>query len=246
MYKRGIYKVTENRLIARATYLMRLEGDTQYLTAPGQFINIELEGFYLRRPISICDWSEGEITIVYKIAGQGTELMSRMEPGAMLDVLTGLGNGFSINEPVKAPLLVGGGVGVPPLYRLAKDLVDSGRKITVALGFGSKDDVFFAEKFEELGAEVIISTVDGSMGTKGFITDAISDEKPDFDYVYSCGPLAMLEAVDKNTKVKGQYSFEERMGCGFGGCMGCSCQVKYGYKRICVEGPVLMSDEIIW
>lgn len=246
MHKRGIYTVAENMLIARGTYLMRLVGDTRYIVAPGQFINIELDGFYLRRPISICDWSEDGITIIYKVLGEGTRLMAGMTAGQKLDVLTGLGNGFSISESVQAPLFVGGGVGVPPLYGLAKRMADGERAMTVVLGYNSAEDAFLAEEFKKLGANVIISTVDGSAGTRGFVTDAIGDEKPAYDYVYACGPMAMLEALHKSAAAPGQYSFEERMGCGFGICMGCSCQVKYGYKRICVEGPVLASDEIIW
>ncbi len=246
MYKKGIYKVVANEPLTPDVWRMVLAGDTQWITRPGQFVNIELEGLYLRRPISISDWSEDTITIIYKVVGRGTELMSRMATGQELDVLTGLGNGFDADVECQQPLLVGGGVGVPPLYRLAKELIARGRKVSVVLGFNTAKEVFYAEEFRSLGADVYVSTADGSVGTKGFVTDAIRENGVDFDFFYSCGPLPMLKALCDCTDVKGELSFEERMGCGFGACMGCSCKTLAGNKRICKDGPVMKREEIIW
>ncbi|MBR5874650.1 MAG: dihydroorotate dehydrogenase electron transfer subunit [Oscillospiraceae bacterium] len=245
MYKRDIYTVLENKKIAKDVFLMVLEGDTQYITAPGQFINILVEGFYLRRPISICDWDDKTITIIYKVVGKGTEAMAEMLPGKKLDILTGLGNGFTAKEGSEKPLVIGGGVGAPPMYGVAKHLMEKGAKPTVILGFTSKDDVFYEEEFKALGCEVYVTTNDGSYGTKGFVTDVIKNLEG-YDYFYTCGPLPMLKAVAMGTECSGQLSFEERMGCGFGGCMGCSCKTLTGNKRICTEGPVLLKEEIIW
>ena len=245
MYKRDIYTVLENKKIAKDVFLMVLEGDTQYITAPGQFINILVEGFYLRRPISICDWDDKTITIIYKVVGKGTEAMAQMMPGKKLDILTGLGNGFTAKEGSEKPLVIGGGVGAPPMYGVAKHLIEKGAKPTVILGFTSKDDVFYEEEFKALGCEVYVTTNDGSYGTKGFVTDVIKNLEG-YDYFYTCGPLPMLKAVAMGTECSGQLSFEERMGCGFGGCMGCSCKTLTGNKRICTEGPVLLKEEIIW
>ena len=225
---------------------MVLAGDTQWITRPGQFVNIELEGLYLRRPISISDWSEDTITIIYKVVGRGTEQMRRLSVGQELDVLTGLGNGFDADVECQQPLLVGGGVGVPPLYRLAKELIARGRKVSVVLGFNTEKEVFYAEEFRALGADVYVSTADGSVGTKGFVTDAIRENGVEFDFFYSCGPLPMLKALCDCTEVSGELSFEERMGCGFGACMGCSCKTLAGNKRICKDGPVMKREEIIW
>lgn len=246
MYKKGIYKVVANEPLTPDVWRMVLAGDTQWITRPGQFVNIELEGLYLRRPISISDWSEDTITIIYKVVGRGTEQMSRMTEGQELDVLTGLGNGFDADVECAKPLLVGGGVGVPPLYRLAKELIKRGRKVSVVLGFNTASEVFYADEFRALGADVYISTADGSIGTKGFVTNAISENNLDFDFFYSCGPLPMLKALCDCTDVSGELSFEERMGCGFGACMGCSCKTLTGNKRICKEGPVMKREEIIW
>ncbi|MDO5496656.1 MAG: dihydroorotate dehydrogenase electron transfer subunit [Alistipes sp.] len=225
---------------------MCLEGDTQWITRPGQFVNIELDGLYLRRPISICDWDENSITLIYKVVGRGTEQMSRMTQGEVLDVLTGLGNGFNPDAECQKALLVGGGVGVPPLYRLAKELLGRGRSVSVVLGFGSKAELFYEEEFRALGAEVYVSTVDGSAGVKGFVTDAIRESNISFDYFYACGPLPMLKALSQSCEQSGELSFEERMGCGFGACMGCSCKTLTGNKRICKEGPVMRKEEILW
>lgn len=246
MYKKGIYKVVANEPLTPDVWRMVLAGDTQWITRPGQFVNIELEGLYLRRPISISDWSEDTITIIYKVVGRGTEQMSRMSVGQELDVLTGLGNGFDADVECQQPLLVGGGVGVPPLYRLAKELIARGRKVSVVLGFNTAKEVFYAEEFRALGADVYVSTADGSVGTKGFVTDAIRENGVEFDFFYSCGPLPMLKALCDCTEVSGELSFEERMGCGFGACMGCSCKTLAGNKRICKDGPVMKREEIIW
>ena len=245
MYKRDIYTVLENKKIAKDVFLMVLEGDTQYITAPGQFINILVEGFYLRRPISICDWDDKTITIIYKVVGKGTEAMAEMKAGKKLDILTGLGNGFAAKDGSVRPLVIGGGVGAPPMYGVAKDLIAKGAKPIVILGFTSKDDVFYEEEFKALGCDVYVTTNDGSYGTKGFVTDVIKTLEG-YDYFYTCGPLPMLKAVSDATECSGQLSFEERMGCGFGGCMGCSCKTLTGNKRICTEGPVLLKEEIIW
>ena len=246
MYKKAIYSVLSNEPLTRDVYRMVLEGDSQWITRPGQFVNIELDGFYLRRPISISDWSDNTITIIYKVVGRGTQVMSQMGVGVKLDILTGLGNGFNPDVECQKPLLVGGGVGVPPLYRLAKDLIAKGRKVSVVLGFNKADEVFYADEFKALGADVYVSTADGSMGVKGFVTDAIREENIDFDYFYSCGPLPMLKAVCGCCEQDGELSFEERMGCGFGACMGCSCKTLTGNKRICKDGPVMKRGEIIW
>ncbi len=237
----NIYTIVSNRQLTRSIYEMKLEGDTSMITAPGQFLNIKLEGFYLRRPISICDWNEHEITIVYKAVGQGTKHMATLPAGTELDILCSLGNGYDLEKIPANPVLAGGGVGVPPMYGLAKALIAQGKKPTVVLGFNTEHEVFYEEEFKALGAEVKVMTADGSYGEKGFVTDAFELA----DYACACGPEPMLKAI--STKAKdGQYSFEARMACGFGGCMGCSCETKYGSKRICKEGPVLEQEEIIW
>ncbi len=240
----GIYKILSNVKIARDVFEMVLEGDTSAITAPGQFINIKIEGLYLRRPISICDWDEKTITILYKTVGEGTYRLAEMEAGKKLDILVGLGNGFDTAKGGENPLLVGGGVGTPPMYGLCKRLLAMGKKPTVVLGFASKDDVLYEEKFKDLGVNVLIATADGTYGVKGFVTTAM--EGVDFSYFYACGPIPMLKALYDATDVSGELSFEERMGCGFGACMGCTCKTKYGNKRICRDGPVLVKEEIIW
>ena len=242
--KQGIFTIKENTPLADNVMLMRLEGDTSAVTAPGQFINIRLDGYYLRRPISICDWSDDTITIIYKILGQGTAYMRSLESGAQLDVLTGLGNGFDVSDAGPAPLLLGGGVGTPPMYALAKKLISMGKTVAAVLGFNTADEVFFEKEFRDLGVHEITATVDGSRGVKGFVTDAAKDL--DFSYYYACGPEPMLHAVWQVLPSSGQLSFEERMGCGFGACMGCSCKTITGYKRICRDGPVLRKEEILW
>ena len=242
--KQQIFTITKNEKIAKDVMLLELSGDTSDLSRPGQFVNIKLDGLFLRRPISVCDYTKDTITLIYKIVGKGTEKMSKYPIGTMLDILTGLGNGFDASKGGDTPLLIGGGVGVPPMYNLCKNLIAKGKKPTVILGFNSKDDVFFEDEFKALGASVIITTADGSYGQKGFVTDAMKDL--DYSYFFTCGPEAMFKAIENVAKTSGQYSFEERMGCGFGACMGCSCETKYGSKRICKDGPVLEREEIIW
>lgn len=246
MYKKGIYRIERNERLTESVWRMTLAGDTQWITAPGQFVNIALEGKYLRRPISVCDWDERTITLIYKVVGDGTAQMSRMAAGTELDLLTGLGNGFSTRDNVRRPLLVGGGVGVPPLYGLARQLRAAGKPVSVVLGFNTEKEIFCEEEFRQLGCDVTVATADGSRGVRGFVTTAIAQTGIDFDYFYACGPLPMLHALYDAVEQDGQLSFEERMGCGFGACMGCSCKTKYGNKRICKEGPVLEKGEIIW
>ncbi len=246
MYKKGIYEIVANEPLTDAVWRMVLRGDTQWITAPGQFVNIALEGRYLRRPISVCDCDDATLTLVYKVVGDGTRQMSGMKAGERLDLLTGLGNGFSTKNDARRPLLVGGGVGVPPLYNLARRLLAEGRTVSVVLGFNTAAEVFYDDEFRALGCHVTVATADGSQGVRGFVTTAIAAAGIDFDYFYACGPLPMLRALCDEVAQDGQLSFEERMGCGFGACMGCSCKTKYGNKRICKEGPVLEKGEIVW
>ena len=246
MYKKGIFTILANEPLTDAVWRMTLAGDTQWITAPGQFVNIAIEGLYLRRPISVCDCAAGRLTLIYKVVGEGTERMRRMQAGQRLDLLTGLGNGFRIDPAPQRPLLVGGGVGVPPLYLLAKRLLEKGLPVQVVLGFNTAAEVFYADEFRALGCGVTVATADGSAGVQGFVTTAIAERGLDFDYFYACGPLPMLKALCDSVEQDGQLSFEERMGCGFGGCMGCSCQTAKGAKRICKEGPVLEKGEILW
>ncbi len=241
--QQSFFTVDENVKIAKDVYKMTLLGDTSAITAPGQFVNVKLDGAFLRRPISVCDRTDGVLTIVYKVVGGGTEKMAAYEKGTVLDVLTGLGNGYDTSLSGDAPLLLGGGVGVPPLYLLCKELIKQGKRPTVILGFNTKDEVFYEKEFASLGAAVTVTTVDGSLGTKGFVTDALPES---YSHFYTCGPEPMLRAVHRATKTDGQLSFEERMGCGFGACMGCSCKTLTGYKRICKEGPVMQKGEILW
>ena len=242
--KQSLFTIKENRPLTKDVYLMRLEGDTSDITAPGQFVNIKLDGLFLRRPISVNDVEGDVLTIIYKVVGTGTEQMKEMKSGT-LDILTGLGNGYDTSLSGENVLLVGGGVGVPPLYMLAKKLIKEGKKVGVILGFNTESEVFFEEEFKALGCDVTVTTVDGSRGVKGFVTNAL-ESFPDAAYFYTCGPEPMLKALYNATSIEGQFSFEERMGCGFGACMGCTCETKYGHKRICKDGPVLEKEEIIW
>ena len=242
--KQSFFKIIENTQLTATVYKMKLSGDVSEITSPGQFVNIKVDGLYLRRPISVCDSENGVLTLIYKVVGKGTEKMAEMGIGTELDILTGLGNGYNTAASGDKPLLVGGGVGVPPLYMLAKKLIAEGKKVTVILGFNTKEEIFCEEDFKELGADVIVATADGSYGVKGFVTDALSGV--DYTYFYTCGPEPMLKALYKATATSGQFSFEERMGCGFGACMGCSCKTITGYKRICKDGPVLEKEEILW
>ena len=241
--KRTDFVVRTNEKISKNVYRMSLLGDTSDITAAGQFVNILIDGLYLRRPVSVCD-CEGEIlTIIYKVVGKGTQKMSEMPVGEKLDILTGLGNGYDLTVSGETPLLIGGGVGVPPMYLLAKKLVARGKKVSVVIGFNTRDEVFYENEFKKLGAEVITATVDGSYGEKGFVTDVMPKN---YSYIYCCGPEPMLKAVYKASETGAQFSFEERMGCGFGACMGCSCKTVTGYKRICKDGPVMFKEEILW
>ena len=241
--KNSIFLITKNVKLTSNVYLMTLNGDTEGIRC-GQFVNIKLDGLYLRRPISVCDCVDDELTLIYKVVGKGTEQMSRMTTGESLDLLTGLGNGYDTSLSGDTPLLIGGGVGVPPMFMLCRELVGEGKTPTVILGFNTADEVFYKDEFEALGVKVIVTTVDGSMGMRGFVTNAM--EGLDYSYFYTCGPEPMLRAIYKASLTSGQFSFEERMGCGFGACMGCSCKTITGYKRICKEGPVLTKEEILW
>ena len=241
--KQEIFEITENIMIAPDVYKMHLTGDTSQIKCPGQFVNIKLDGFFLRRPISLCDYDESGILLIYKTVGAGTLAMAQMGPGEQLDLLTGLGNGYDTSVSGEAPLLIGGGTGVPPMYKLAKVLLSEGKNVSVVLGFNKKEEIFFEDEFRELGCNVRIATADGSYGIKGFVTDALPDE---YSYFYTCGPMPMFKAVYAVTVTSGQFSYEERMGCGFGACMGCSVKTKDGFKRVCKDGPVLRKEEILW
>ena len=242
--KQGLFEIIENKPLTQSVYQMTLRGDISSITASGQFVNILLDGLYLRRPISVCDLGENTLTIVYKVVGTGTKQMAAMKSGT-LDILTGLGNGYDLSLSGDQPVLLGGGVGVPPMFLLAKRLLAQGKKVRVILGFNTADEIFYEEEFMKIGAEVTVTTVDGSYGMKGFVTDALNEM--DYSYFYTCGPEPMLKAIYKASKTSGQMSFEKRMGCGFGACMGCSCKtITGGYKRICKEGPVMQKEEILW
>ena len=241
--KQSIFTIKENTPLTKDVMKMVLEGDTSAITASGQFVNIALEGKFLRRPISVCDYDDSTLTIIYKVVGKGTAQMKDMVPGQTLDLLTGLGNGYDLSCAGEYPVLLGGGVGVPPMYNLAKKLVAMGKTVTVILGFNTASEVFYEEQFKALGCVVTVTTVDGSYGVKGFVTDALPQN---YTHFYTCGPEPMLKAVYRATNTSGQMSFEERMGCGFGACMGCSCKTLTGYKRICKEGPVMRKEEIAW
>ena len=238
-----IFTIIENTKIAKDVYKMRLRGDTSAIQNAGEFVNIQLDGFYLRRPISVCDVEGAVLTLIYKVVGKGTQVMSEMPAGTELRLLTGLGNGYDLSLSGDHPLLVGGGVGVPPMYLLAKRLLAQGKRVSVVLGFNTADEVFYEDAFKALGCDVQVTTVDGSYGVKGFVTDALPEQ---YTYFYTCGPMPMFKALNKAVKTSGQFSFEERMGCGFGACMGCSCKTLTGNKRICKDGPVLKKEEIIW
>ena len=240
--KQGYFRIITNESIAKSVFKMTLCGDTENIKA-GQFVNIKLDGYYLRRPISVCDSENGVLTIIYKVVGKGTEVMSGMREGEELDLLTDLGNGYDTSLSGDCPVLLGGGVGVPPLYKLAKELKAQNKNVSVVLGFNTKDEVFYENEFRALGCDVTVTTADGSYGAKGFVTDALPES---YSYFYTCGPEPMLKAVYKKTVTNGQMSFEERMGCGFGACMGCSCKTLTGYKRICKDGPVMKKEEILW
>ena len=237
-------RVLENAPLTPLVWKMRLSADTSAITAPGQFVNIRLPGLYLRRPISICDWDEESLTLIYKVVGKGTDAMTRIKPPHRLDLLVGLGNGYDTAKSGQKPLLLGGGVGVPPLYGLCKALLGEGKDVTVILGFNAREELFYEEEFKALGAKVFVTTVDGSYGEKGFVTDVMKNL--DYTYFYTCGPGPMFRAIEKTAVTSGQFSFEARMGCGFGACMGCSMETKSGAKRVCKDGPVFEREEILW
>ena len=246
MRKDGLFIVKQNKQIAQSVYEMVLQGDTSAISAPGQFVNVEIDGLFLRRPISVCDLNGDLLTLIYKAVGVGTEKMANAKAGDCFSLLTGLGNGYDLAKCGQKPLLIGGGVGVPPMYYLAKCLIKEGKTPRIVLGFNTEKDCFYAEQFRALGCETTIATADGSVGIKGFVTDAIRQSAFDYDYFCACGPEPMLRAVADCCDCSGQLSFEERMACGFGACMGCSCKTKYGNKRICKDGPVLFKEEVIW
>lgn len=244
MMKQSIFTILTNEALTPSVYRMTLSGDTSAITAPGQFVNIRLAGKFLRRPISVCDWEDGKLTLVYKVVGHGTAQMAAMAPGEKLDILTGLGNGYDLGLVGDAPLLVGGGVGVPPMYGLAKHLRAMGKEVQVILGFNTKAEIFYEQEFKDLGCAVTVTTADGSYGVKGFVTDAMKNLH--YSHFCACGPEPMLKALYAASTTSGQMSFEERMGCGFGACMGCSCKTLTGSKRICKDGPVMKKEEILW
>lgn len=241
--KQSVFELRSNRPLNDTTFELVLAGDTSDIRVSGQFVNIRLAGKYLRRPLSVCDYDGETLTLIYKIAGSGTEQLSRMTPCESLDVLTGLGNGFNTGKSGSRPLLIGGGVGVSPLYRLCKDLLREGKAVSAVLGFNSREEAFYIDEFKALGAAVAVTTLDGSLGKKGFVTDALPE---DYSSFFCCGPEPMLKAVYRASKTSGQFSFDERMGCGFGACMGCTCKTVTGYKRICKDGPVLEKEELLW
>ena len=240
--KQSIFEILTNTPLTSSVYKMTLQGDTSAITAPGQFVEIALPGKFLRRPISVNDWSETSLTLIYKVVGHGTEQMAALPAGTRLDLLTGLGNGYDTSRSGETPVLVGGGVGVPPLYALCKKLLEEGKKPSVILGFNQESEIFLAKEFEALGVPTYIATADGSVGTKGFVTDVLKNLP--YSYFYSCGPMPMFRAMETVVTTSGQYSFEERMGCGFGACMGCSIQTKSGAKRVCKDGPVFQREEV--
>ena len=240
--KQQTFEIQANELLAKSVYRMQLAGNTTGIL-PGQFVNIRVEGQFLRRPISVCNITDGVLTIIYKVVGVGTEAMSHLPVGTQLDVLTVLGNGYDLSKAGDAPLLVGGGVGVPPMYMLARQLREAGKNVRVILGFNTKDEVFYEEEFRALGCDVTVTTVDGSHGVKGFVTNALDGKQ---SYYYTCGPLPMIKALLQAAGTNGEVSMEERMGCGFGACMGCTIQTTQGPKRVCKEGPVFPAEELIF
>ncbi len=242
--KQEIFEVISNTNLAQRIYKIVLKGNTEAIERPGQFVDIKTGNYFLRRPIAVCDYTEDSLTIVFKVFGGGTEWLSEVKPGDKLDLLVGLGNGYDTSLSGDRPLLLGGGAGTPPLYCLCKQLIAEGKKPTVVLGFNTFEDVFFKKEFKELGVILYITTADGSYGTRGFVTTPMPEI--DYTYFYCCGPDLMMKTVYDESKTSGQFSFEERMGCGFGACMGCSRKTKSGTKRVCKEGPVFFKEDILW
>ena len=242
--KQGIFTITKNIPLTQTVFEMTLSGDTSAFTRPGQFAEVSVPGYYLRRPISVCHYEKGSLTLIYKTVGEGTFCLSQMKPGQTLDLLVGLGNGFDTAKSGQTPLLVGGGVGVPPLFGLCRSLLSEGKQVTVVLGFGNKEEIFYEKEFLSLGARVLVTTVDGSQGIKGFATKAL--EGLDYSYLYTCGPMAMMRALNGAVTTGGQFSLEERMGCGFGACMGCTIHTAKGSRRVCKDGPVFEREDILW
>ena len=240
--KQGKFTILTNQALTDSVYRMELSGDTSAIAGPGQFVEVSVPEKFLRRPISVCDFSENSLTLIYKVVGSGTDILSKLPAGTVLDILTGLGNGYDLSLSGDRPVLVGGGVGVPPMYALAKELLQQGKTVQVVLGFNKESEIFLAEKFRALGAKVHIATPDGSDGTKGLVTDVLQNLS--YTYFYSCGPLPMFRAMEKVVTTAGQYSFEERMGCGFGACMGCAIQTASGAKRVSKDGPVFFREEV--
>ena len=240
--KQGLFTVVSNEALTDSVYRMILSGDASAVSNSGQFVDLRLPEKYLRRPISVCDYADNSLTLIYKVVGQGTKIMASLPTGTVLDVLTGLGNGYDTAPSGESPVLVGGGVGVPPLYNLCRKLLSEGKRPTVVLGFNTASEIFLQQEFEELGVSVHVATADGSFGTKGFVTDVLKDL--DYSYFYACGPMPMFRAMEQVVTTSGQYSFEERMGCGFGACMGCTIQTRSGYRRVCKDGPVFVREEV--
>ena len=244
--KNVVYTVRSSRRLTGDVYEVVLSGDTSAITRPGQFVNLDLPGFFLRRPISVCDWDENTLTLLVKIAGKGTDMLVHLAEGTQLDTLSGLGNGFDASIAGENPILVGGGIGIAPIYGLARRMRQEGDTPLVALGFRSAAESFYIDKFRALGCEVMVATEDGSLGTRGFVTDLVKSV-PERDYILTCGPLPMLKALHALPQLRdGQFSFEARMGCGFGACVGCTVPTKDGYKRVCKDGPILYQEEIVW
>ena len=238
------YTVTYNKAAAPGVYKMVLEGELPDPILPGQFLNFRLDKFQIRRPISVCDCEEGRLTVFYKVVGLGTDAMSQLGPGTVLDVLAGLGNGFDTSKSGSMPLLIGGGLGASPLFFLCRQLLREGKHPLVLLGFNTAEEIFLAREFAALGAQVDVFTADGSAGDRGFATDGMAGR--DYSYFYTCGPMPMFAAVNAAARTSGQFSFEARMGCGFGACMSCSCKTRFGSKRVCKDGPVFEREEILW
>ncbi len=241
--KQESLRILSNSQVGKETYQIRLEAKDEFLSLPGQFCEVALPGFYLRRPLSIFDQEKNTITFLYKILGEGTKSLSKMKVGDNLDVLLNLGNGFSLDKS-SSPLLIGGGIGVAPLYFLAKEFKKQHKNVKFLLGFKNKEEALLLEEFSQLG-EVYLTSDDGTLGEKGNPVTYLGNHSLDFDFFYACGPLVMLKYLSR-TPFYGEVSLEARMGCGFGACMGCSIKTTEGFKRVCKEGPVFKKEEVIY